>query len=736
MPLPYLIVELLSEKLGESLSMKRLWKIFSISILFMIALAVGGVMLLFLQDFNRYKGLIAEQIKEVTGRDLIIAGNLNLEVSLNPVLVVEEVIFQNASWGSRPEMAKLKRLQAQVALIPLLFGRVEVKRLILIGLDMVAETDKAGRRNWVFDDGQSEEKSQKQTHSDESVLTLIAYTVHIEDMALTYKDGKTGKEIIVKLDRLTVDTDSISEQLAISMAGSYNGAAYTVDGMLGSINSLLNGKKFPLDIVVKAFGARILAKGDIAEVAAVRGLNLALSVNSPNMKKTVQALGSFIPSTKDIFSDLPTAAFRLTGNLKDSNEVYALSNLKMIVGKSDFAGAASVKLDKKPMITATLASNIVDIDEFLPPGKKNRKTAEISIKSSPGGAKEKPKQAKRIFSANPLPLSGLKAANALVSLKADTIRASGLSLRDVDATVSLKEGSLRLNPATLTFAEGKIKSSLDINAAKRTPRWMLKVDGKNINYGALLKQFDASDAVTGHLDLDVKVNGRGKSVRALMANLNGRVKVVSKGGRIEQDGLSLLNAGRSTNNVFPGTAGKVKDTAQPFDAQQLRCIFMDFRITKGMAKSQYTLIETNGFALVGEGGIDLADETIALRFDPRPKDTGAVRYLQPLTAEGTFADPLFAIETKRVLSKAALGAATAGAISSGGLALVFGAFVGTGTGAGNKTDTTDYCILAFAGKSLNPQNDSPSSSKSPGGKFVKKVKTGFGGAWKKLFGGE
>ena len=44
--------------------------------------------------------------------------------------------FQNASWETRPEMARIKELEIQVALIPLIQGEVEFKRLIFKEPDM------------------------------------------------------------------------------------------------------------------------------------------------------------------------------------------------------------------------------------------------------------------------------------------------------------------------------------------------------------------------------------------------------------------------------------------------------------------------------------------------------------------------------------------------------------------------------------------------------------------------
>ena len=49
-------------------------------------------------DFNQYKGLIAEKVKEATGRNLSIAGDIETELPFTPSLSVSGVRFENAEW--------------------------------------------------------------------------------------------------------------------------------------------------------------------------------------------------------------------------------------------------------------------------------------------------------------------------------------------------------------------------------------------------------------------------------------------------------------------------------------------------------------------------------------------------------------------------------------------------------------------------------------------------------------
>ncbi len=84
--------------------MKNWMKVLSGVFVLAVGMVVAGVAVLKSLDFNEYRGLIAEQAKAATGRDLTIQGELNIEISMNPAIAVEGFTFDNAPWGTRPEM--------------------------------------------------------------------------------------------------------------------------------------------------------------------------------------------------------------------------------------------------------------------------------------------------------------------------------------------------------------------------------------------------------------------------------------------------------------------------------------------------------------------------------------------------------------------------------------------------------------------------------------------------------
>src|SRR3546814_20593398 len=67
-----------------------------------------------------------------------------------PSIQLQDLRFANADWGSRPELATIRRLEIEVALLPLLIGDVVVRRLVAVEPDILLEVDAGGRGNWEF----------------------------------------------------------------------------------------------------------------------------------------------------------------------------------------------------------------------------------------------------------------------------------------------------------------------------------------------------------------------------------------------------------------------------------------------------------------------------------------------------------------------------------------------------------------------------------------------------------
>ena len=96
-------------------------------------------------DAAAYRDVLAGQVHRATGRRLQIDGDVQLELGLHPSLGVDGVRFANAAWSDRPWMLEVDRLEAELDLLSLLVGRVEVERLVLLRPRLALEIDAQGK---------------------------------------------------------------------------------------------------------------------------------------------------------------------------------------------------------------------------------------------------------------------------------------------------------------------------------------------------------------------------------------------------------------------------------------------------------------------------------------------------------------------------------------------------------------------------------------------------------------
>ncbi|MCH7635962.1 MAG: AsmA family protein, partial [Proteobacteria bacterium] len=247
------------------------------------ALVIAAVVFVLTLDFDQYRPLIAEKVREATGRELEIRGSLDLKLSLTPAIAIDDVRFANAPWGSRPDMVRLKSLRVEVELLPLLTGDIEIKRFVLIGPDILLETDAKGRGNWILPAlGKAGEPAKAKEGEGEFTLPTIR-DVHIEDARLSYRDGATGKTTEIALTSVTARAESATAPLKVEIIGVISKTGFELSAVLGPLKALGGLAPWPIDVEARVAGAVIKAKGEVVSPLKKPEIDLALIVEGKDL---------------------------------------------------------------------------------------------------------------------------------------------------------------------------------------------------------------------------------------------------------------------------------------------------------------------------------------------------------------------------------------------------------------------------------------------------------------------
>ncbi|NKB37472.1 MAG: AsmA family protein [Gammaproteobacteria bacterium] len=612
-------------------------------------------------DVSEYKDQALAQVEKATGRKVSIEGELDLSLSLNPAIVAEGIRFANDDWGSKPDMAIIKRVEVQVGLLPLLSGDIEINRFILIEPDLLLEKNSTGKGNWEMGEAAAD-------NSDASgdMTAIDIGTVLIRQLKLVYKDAASEKPMELSIDTLELKT-SDDKQLDISLVAALDKNEIEVDGKVGSLAMLFDNDEYPVNVKAKVGALETTLEGVVSEPLKGKGINLAASATVSNLNKLNALAGSELP---DI------GPFALSARLSDGDNSYHMNDMKLTLSETSVSGKLSANVSGKvPSIKASLHSPLLNLVPFQP---------------EPPAEEEK---VERYLTDEVLPLDGLKAANANIQIKVDEIQTRQAQINNFSAGITLQGGNLSIKPMTLDIGGGKLSGNIKLDASQKNAVVAVNLDGKKIQLGQLHTLKETLNG--GPTDLTIRFSGTGNTSQAIAGGANGKLLVKVGNAELKQ---------AEKKSGFLASLGELLNPFSKKDNSALECAVLNFNISNGIATANKGIgVETKQITVSGGGEINLKNEKLALGFEPNA--TGAVagtltNLASGMKAGGTLADPKIKINPAGV----AMGAIKS--VAGGAGSIVGGLF---GKGGGNAKDTAP-CNTALTGKATPTKTSAKKST--------------------------
>nr|WP_294556367.1 AsmA family protein [uncultured Rhodopila sp.] len=268
-----------------------------------VAIAAGaGAVAIARFDPDSLKPRIEEAVRRATGRDLALNGAIRLKLSLSPAVQVADVAFANPPGFSRPQMATVQGVELQLGLLPLLSGRYEINRLVLIHPDILLETDTAGQPNWRMTPEVSPGApagSQVPAAPGQKTKAVVSIdTVSIRDGVLAYRDDRTGKLTTLGLADLEATEAAPDAPLHVDAEAAYNGTAFTLAADTGPLTRLQDSaatSPWPVKLALSVAGAKLAAEGAVTQPLQAKGYDLAVSGSIPDLSALTPLLQGFVP---------------------------------------------------------------------------------------------------------------------------------------------------------------------------------------------------------------------------------------------------------------------------------------------------------------------------------------------------------------------------------------------------------------------------------------------------------
>jgi uncharacterized protein involved in outer membrane biogenesis len=287
------------------------WKrIIGMSVFLIVAVVAAVYVVLATYDYNKLKPRLARMVKEATGRELQLGGEIDLAMGLSPTLVVTDAVLANTSWGSQPQMIKIDKLELQFRLLPLLFKDLNVNRLGLSGARVLLETGPEAQPNWVFPAG-------KATGGLGALkpAKIEVDQVRIVNSHITFWRHQTKSKTQFSITSLVMNRRGREDGLTLKLRADFNGQAVALDGTIGSIDQLRKRERFPIQLAAKASSITATIDGMVDDIHALTGFDLQLDGSGRDLSEIGPFIGQELPATDQ---------FALKGRLTGSAKALAL----------------------------------------------------------------------------------------------------------------------------------------------------------------------------------------------------------------------------------------------------------------------------------------------------------------------------------------------------------------------------------------------------------------------------
>ncbi|NRA90566.1 MAG: AsmA family protein [Simkaniaceae bacterium] len=347
-----------------------------------LALAVLVLILPYFVTLNSYKGEVTTKVRELTGRDLKIEGDIKFSILPRPYLKLKGIQFSSVPQAQEPIMASVKELEVVLSILPLFSGKVEVSKVVLEGPEITLEKLKNGKANWEInfakidtdqEGDQQESRQTPQTLGTDASSTdvpqespVLVKNIKIKDATIRYVEGSKTTEL--KDINLSLRIERLQGPINFDVELQLLGETVDLQGRLKEI-----GPQIPVEAKLKLLGKKLILGGVIDVVSQSFNGDLEL-------KGTLKALKKLMPDLN--LPDPLKEKYILKANIKATADKVLLEKIDFNLTPLQAQGRAVVDLKKTTgSLTLDLMPGAVHIDLRPDAPRKDQFSGAISIRA-------------------------------------------------------------------------------------------------------------------------------------------------------------------------------------------------------------------------------------------------------------------------------------------------------------------------------------------------------------------
>lgn len=658
--------------------MRNLLKISLISILgFILLLLAAFAALVFLFNPNHYKETMAQAVKERTGYNLSIEGDVHWSLFPALSLSVNHANLTSSPNDSNALNVKIGEIAVSVKLMPLFNKHVEISGVYLNDLDVLIKKNSTGINNKKKKTADlstqqssivntstltSENKRGGKIAKDNS-FSLKIQQVKIKNAHFKWENSPSYPDItLVALDSDQVNFEGLPFPLSLKLMLTnqqtpYSGELtiagnaqistktqeYSLDKaktMLALNSTLPNGRKLSVksnSILHVSFPNsqfsvddwnltlnNLALKGNLAgQWIPEHNVEGSMAIQSFNLYEFLQSIGYEINTSDPAVLDNVKGSFLF--NIK--GDQLSLHELKTNIDNTQIQGQLAYLNTQNSALDFNLKFEKLNLNRILPSemGQKTVTPSDFAIKTKPASTPPTvgPSEveisgiAKNTSQSTPnsavTPPKGPR-VNGLIFV--NNLLFGKLSAEQFNATIKRNNSLTTIAPINANFYGGQYNGTIQIDFKNSTPAFTTTQRLQNVQLQLLGKTYNAS--IAGIANINANLNFYGQDSGQMIKTLSGNMRFDVKNGHIEGgDIIQLLNDAyanyKSKKSNSQTPPGKVTD----FDK-----LSASLQIENGFARCQDLTLDSPLLHVSGNGNINLQTQKIDLSLEASTRATG------------------------------------------------------------------------------------------------------------------
>jgi uncharacterized protein involved in outer membrane biogenesis len=279
----------------------------------LVALALTAALVVQNLPTDELRTQIERRLTDSLDRDVKIGGDLHFSLFPGLRLEASDVVVTNPPGSEFPKLLQVRELQLEIALSPLLRGRVELSGLSLTDADIHLEPSKLGT---------PAPGERLDELADEQVGTagfkLKALSLRNVRIFARDKDQHVRSVTLTELD---LAAESLKETVGVRALGEFEGNDFHVTGELGPLSQLMQPTQpYPIELSGELLDARVQLSGTALRPTELSGLDLSAKLAFASFGETARDLGYPIPEL---------GAVEIEGRITDPDGVLGIDPISL-----------------------------------------------------------------------------------------------------------------------------------------------------------------------------------------------------------------------------------------------------------------------------------------------------------------------------------------------------------------------------------------------------------------------